>query len=159
MTEKTLDDSIWHGRIFRYVPLILCICLILIASTTNASSSNTSRFIRPLLEYLFPDISDATLIIYHGYIRKFAHFSEYGVLAFFAARAFWNSSKHLLRKYWHLFAFIVVLIVSLIDEVNQSFDVTRTGSVYDVLIDCFGGSMMISFMFIYRSYVNKKKEQ
>lgn len=143
--------SIWHGRIFRYVPLILCIGLILFASTTSASMSNTSRFIRPLLEFLFPNTPEATLIIYHGYIRKLAHFTEYAILAFFASRTFWHSSKKTLRKYWYLIAFIVVLLVASIDETNQSFDITRTGSIYDVLIDCSGGLVMISIMSIFYS--------
>jgi len=140
--------TIWYGRFIRYVPLILWICLILFASTTNASMSNTSRFIRPFLEFLFPDTSETTLIIYHGYIRKLAHFVEYGVLAFFASRAFWLSSKDTLRKFWYVTAFLFVVFIAGIDEFNQSFNPTRTGSIYDVLIDGTGGILMIIIVYI-----------
>lgn len=153
------NKSIWHGRVFRYVPLILCICLILFASTANASMSNTSRFIRPLLEFLFPNAPEATLIIYHGYIRKLAHFTEYAILAFLAARAFWQSRKDSLRNYWYLFAFLLVLAVASIDELNQSFDVTRTGSIYDVLLDCFGGITMILFILLIERIKDKFSRQ
>lgn len=152
---KHYQNKIWNGRIFRYVPLILCICLILYASTANASMSETSRFIRPFLEFLFPNTPDSTLIIYHKYIRKLAHFAEYAVLAFFASRAFWLSSKEFLQKYWYLFAFALVLSVASIDEINQSFDITRTGSIYDVMLDCFGGLSMILFILMIK-YVWKK---
>ncbi len=147
---KDSEKFIWHGRFFRYVPLVLCIGLILFASTTQASMSNTSRFIRPLLEFLFPNALESTLLIYHGYIRKFAHLAEYAVLAFFASRAFWLSSKKFLQKYWYLFSFLLVLIVASIDETNQSFNPTRTGSIYDVLLDCFGGVTMICFIYLYK---------
>ena len=92
----------WRGRIFRYAPLILWIGVVLFASTTMGSMSKTSRFFRPLLEFLFPNAPEETLLIYHGYIRKMAHLTEYGILAFWASRAFWNSSVRFLQKYWFL---------------------------------------------------------
>ncbi len=152
---KDKRKSIWHGYIFRYVPLILWVVLILYASTTNASMSETSRFMRPLLEFLFPNTPESNLIIYHKYIRKLAHLTEYAVLAFFASRAFWLSSKGFLREYWYLFAFSVVLLTASIDEINQSFDISRTASIYDVLLDCFGGVLMISFIFIVKNIWKK----
>ena len=103
MAEKKLQTSEWHGRILRYVPLILWIGVILFASTTQGSMSKTSNFIRPILEFFFPNATEENLIIYHAYIRKLAHFVEYAVLAFFASRAFWYSSIKLLQKYWYLF--------------------------------------------------------
>lgn len=121
--------------------------------------SNTSRFVRPLLEFLFPNASEATLIIYHGYIRKFAHFAEYAILAFFASRTFWLSSKGFFERYWYLFAFIVVLSVASIDEINQSFNPARTGSVYDVLLDCFGGLCMILFILAIKRIFQEKPEK
>lgn len=93
MAEKDLEKSVWHGRFFRYVPLLLWIGIVLFFSTTQASMSNTSLFVRPILIFLFPDASESTLLVYHGYVRKAAHFTEYAILAFFASRAFWHSSK------------------------------------------------------------------
>ncbi|NNF00142.1 MAG: VanZ family protein [Pyrinomonadaceae bacterium] len=144
----------WHGRIFRYVPLFVVIAMILFASTTQASMSKTSRIIRPLLEFLFPQTPEPTLVIYHGYIRKFAHFAEYAVLGFFASRAFWHSKKKSLRENWYLAAFALVLIVASFDELNQSFNPSRTGSVNDVLLDCFGGAFLIGSLMFYKKIGN-----
>jgi VanZ family protein len=146
--DKDPKNSMRHGRVFRYVPLILWIGLVLFASTTGASMSNTSYFVRPLLEFLFPDAPEATLLLYHGYVRKFAHFAEYAVLAFFAARAFRGSGKSFLRESRHLAALILVLAVASTDEINQSFNPTRTGSFYDVLIDLAGGIFMIILLLL-----------
>lgn len=148
----------WRGRIFRYAPLILWIGVIFYFSTRNASMSNTSRFIRPILEFLFPNASESTLVIYHAYIRKFAHFAEYAGLAFFASRAFWDSSQRFLQKCWYLAALFLVLLIASMDELNQSFDPTRTGSIYDVMIDAFGGSVMILVLLIFNFFRNKDKK-
>ncbi|MDQ3087877.1 MAG: VanZ family protein, partial [Acidobacteriota bacterium] len=138
-----LQKSKWRGRIIRYAPLLLWIAVILLASTMQGSMSNTSRFIRPLLIFLFPSAPEETLIIYHGYIRKFAHFAEYATLAFFASRAFRSSSIGIVRKYWFVFALGLVALIALIDEYNQSFNPARTGSIYDFLLDVSGGIFML----------------
>ena len=137
-------------RFFRYAPLVLWIGMILFLSTSQASMSNTSRFIRPLLEFLFPGASEETLILYHGYIRKLAHLTEYAGLAFWAFWAFSNSNLKNLRRLWFVFAFLLVLLIALIDETNQSYLTSRTGSIYDVLLDASGGLIMLIFLILYR---------
>lgn len=151
-----LEKSKRRGRILRYAPLILWAGAVFLASSTTGSMSNTSRIIRPLLEWLFPNTPEDILTVYHGYIRKFAHFFEYAVLAFLASRAFWSSSIDLLRRFWMIFAFLVVLTIASIDEYNQSFNTARTGSVYDILLDCTGGLTMILLISIYKNKTAKK---
>ena len=138
-----------RGRFFRYAPLILWIGVVLFASTGNASMAQTSRFIRPLLEFLFPHTPDDILQIYHDYIRKSAHFIEYAILAFWASRAFANSARPFLRKYRFIVSFLLVLLVASIDETNQSFNPSRTGSARDVLLDCAGGAFIILLFAIF----------
>ena len=150
MTEG--DISIWRGRFFRYAPLFLWVGLIFVLSSSVASMSETSRVIRPFLEFIFPHASDAALIVYHGYIRKIAHFVEYAVLAFWAARAFWNSSFKTIKSLWYLLAVGVVLVVAIIDEGNQSFTATRTGSLRDVLLDGSGGVIMTLLLLVYNRF-------
>ncbi len=129
---------------------------ILLASTTQASMSNTSRFIRPLLEFLFPNTPEETLILYHGYIRKLAHLSEYAILAFWASRAFWSSSVNFLQKYWFIISLATVFLVASIDEYNQSFNLLRTGSIYDVWLDVSGGLWMIMVLQVWRVFKARK---
>ncbi len=149
MNDK-LQKSKWRGRLFRYAPLLLWIGVIFYLSSSNGAMSNTSRFIRPLLEWLFPLMPEETLQIYHGYIRKFAHFAEYSALAFFASRAFWSSSIEIFRKYWFIFAFGLVVCIASIDEYNQSFNVLRTSSIYDVLLDASGGLTVVLLIWLFR---------
>ena len=109
--------------------------------------SHTSLIIRPILEWLFPEASPEAIALYHAYVRKFAHFTEYAILAFWARRAFRDSSKKFLRAKPYLASFTLVVVVAVIDEISQRFNATRTGSIYDVLLDISGGLAMIVFMF------------
>ena len=146
-------------RFFRYAPLLLWIGVIFLVSTTLGAMSNTSRFIRPILVFLFPNAPEETLIVYHTYIRKAAHFTEYAILAFLAARAFSGSSIKLQQKFWFVFAFVLVLFIALIDEMNQSFNTARTGSITDVLLDCCGGLTMIVLYYVYRCRKEREANQ
>jgi len=155
MRDITLSTANRRERIIRYAPLILWIGVIFFLSSGLGSATQTSRFIRPLLEFLFPGASEETLIIYHGFIRKVAHFTEYAVLGFLSSRAFWNSAARFLQKFWQLFGFIMIFSVAAIDEYNQSFTSTRSGSIYDVLIDLSGGLTMILLLVFYRFFNGK----
>ncbi len=125
--------------ISRYLPLILWMAFISFASTGNFSAGNTSRIIGPLVLWLFPDTSAESLLVIHGITRKMAHFAEYALLGILAARAFRGSPRPGVRERWFLFALILVVVYALADEYHQSFVPSRTGTIYDSLIDMAGG--------------------
>jgi VanZ family protein len=134
----------WRGRVWRYGPVLAWACFVLFASSSNFSASNTSRIIRPLLLWLFPDISESALAQVHFLVRKAAHFTEYALLALLAARAFRTSSRAALARRWLLASFALVASVALVDEYHQSFVPTRTGTVYDSLLDMAGGAAALA---------------
>lgn len=156
MTEIDLQKSKRRERIIRYAPLVLWIGLVLFLSTGQASMSNTSRFIRPFLEFLFPNASEKTFLVYHGYIRKLAHVTEYAILAFWACRAFSNSSRKFVRRFWFIISFVLVSLIASIDETNQSFLASRTGSITDVAFDASGGLAMIIIFYL---VINRRTRQ
>jgi VanZ family protein len=129
-----------RGRLWRYGPVLAWAAFVLFASTASFSASNTSRIIRPLLLWLFPDISEPSIQRVHFFVRKTAHFTEYAVLALLAARALHTSGLAALRRSWWLAAFALVAAVSLTDEYHQSFLPSRTGTIYDSYLDMTGGA-------------------
>lgn len=154
----TLKNKTRRGRLIRYAPLVLWAGVVLFASTGNASMAETSRFIRPLLHFLLPNAPEETLAVYHAYIRKCAHFTEYGLLGFFASRAFALSAIWFLRRFWYVFAFLFAALIASTDEYNQSFNPARTGSIYDVLLDCAGGlTIILTYYFSGKMIGNKEK--
>lgn len=132
------DTESRRGRVIRYAPLFLWLAVIFYLSSDNGSMPETSRFIRPVLQFLFPSATVETIDLYHGYIRKAAHFTEYAVLAFLAVRAFAGSSVPRLRAMRYAAPIVLATIVAMLDEANQSLGSTRSGSVWDVLLDITG---------------------
>jgi VanZ family protein len=84
----------------------------------------------------------------HFYIRKCAHFTEYAILALWAVRAFRRSTAVHLARFPYHFAFLVVVIVALLDEFNQRFISSRTSSIWDVVIDVAGGLFAIVVAYV-----------
>lgn len=137
-------------RFWRYAPLVAWMCLIFFASTNEFSGAQTSRIIRPLLLWLFPNISEERIGLVHFIVRKAAHFSEYAVFALLAARAFATSSQQILRRGFFYFALALIFLYSLSDEFHQSFVPSRTGTIYDSLIDTAGGLTALVIYTIWR---------
>lgn len=145
MSKQTLSRSVekinssTRRRLWRYGPLLLWIAFISFASTSEFSAANTSQIIRPLLLWLFPNLSEARLAVIHFLTRKAGHFTEYAALAFFASRAFITSSNSFIQRYWFRLGLLLVVIYAFLDEFHQSFVPSRTASVYDSAIDVAGG--------------------
>ena len=165
MISRTVNNSTrpadsprsgWRDRVWRYGPVVVWVGVIFFASTGSMSASNTSRIIRPLLLWLFPDITDASLLQVHFFVRKTAHFAEYAVLALLAARAFLTSSNEKLRRGWYAAAFALVAACALLDEYQQSFQPTRTGTIYDSFIDMSGGAAALALLSVWRTYRGRR---
>jgi VanZ family protein len=149
MSEQTVSG--WR-RLWQYGPLALWILFIWFASTAEFSAENTSAIVRPILLWLFPNLSEARLAAIHFLTRKAAHFSEYAVLAFLARRAFITSANEFLRRYWFQLSLLLVVCYALIDEFHQSFVPSRTASIYDSAIDVAGGlTVLLIFKFYFRN--------
>jgi VanZ family protein len=128
-----------NRRLLRYGPVVIWAAAIFIFSSGLFSGSNTSTFVRPLVQWVFPNISEAGLALVHGLIRKAGHFVEYAILALLFARAFRTSTRDFLGSHWFAVSLTFVAVYALTDEFHQSFVSSRTASIYDCLIDTAGG--------------------
>ena len=130
----------------RYLPLIAWLVFISFASSDNLNAGNTSRIIGPLILWLFPNTSPETLALVHFITRKIAHFTEYAILGFLAARAFRTSPHPAINRRWFLICIALVAVYALLDEYHQSFVPSRTASIHDSLIDMAGGLTVLIFI-------------
>jgi VanZ family protein len=133
--------EIWRERLVRYAPIILWIGVIFYLSSDNGSLTETSRFIGPLLHFLFPTAPEETIQAYHAVIRKSAHFFEYAVLALLVFRAMVLANVD--GKLRFVIPVAAAAIVSVLDELNQSFEASRSGSPWDVALDISGAVTMV----------------
>jgi len=130
----------------RYLPLIVWLVFIFFASSVNLNAGNTSRIIGPLILWLFPSTSPETLAVVNVITRKIAHFTEYAILGFLAARAFRTSPHPAINRRWFLICIALVAVYALLDEYHQSFVPSRTASIHDSLIDMAGGLTVLIFI-------------
>ena len=137
----------WRGRLIRFAPLFLWIVVIFFLSSNLGSTSHTSMFVRPILDFLFPNAPEEMLQLYHAYVRKAAHFTEYAILAFLAVWALGRSASGIMRTL--AVGLLIVVLVAALDEYNQSFSLSRTGSYVDVLLDISGGFTMLAILWMW----------
>jgi VanZ family protein len=131
------------GRFCKYwLPLILWMTVIFSASTRLGAPDNTSHFLRPLLHWLYPRMSEETFAQIHYFVRKTAHFVEYamlGVLVWRVVRFDAAFSGHsFLRQIW--FTLLFCMFYASTDEFHQKFVATREPAIHDVVIDTCGAS-------------------
>lgn len=124
----------------QYLPLVAWLAFIFFASSDSFNAGNTSRIIGPLVLWFFPHTSPETLATIHFITRKVAHFTEYAILGFLAARAFRTSSR------WFLISAILIVVYALLDEYHQTFVPSRTPSIFDSFIDMAGGISALIFV-------------
>ena len=149
MDNRPAAQQLALRRLGRYGPLILWIAFIAFASSGEFSSENSSRFVRPLLLWLFPTISEAQLAGIHFLTRKASHLAEYAILAFLARRAFAQSSRVFFRRRWFEVSLLLVVVCAFLDEFKQSFDPSRSASILDCFIDIVGG---LTVLYLFRIY-------
>lgn len=138
----------------RYFPLVAWLLFISFASSDSFNAGNTSRIIGPFIRWLFPGTTEETLAVIHLITRKAAHFIEYAILAYLAARAFRTSPRPALANRWFLASLALVVAYALLDEYQQRFVPSRTGSIYDSLIDICGG---LAALFTIRRFANRAR--
>jgi VanZ family protein len=118
--------------------------LIFSASTGVGRSENTSRIIGPILRWLYPHISNATVEQVQFVVRKFSHMTEYAILAGLLWRARRQPVPNDPRP-WQgaaaLFAWIVSALYAGSDEFHQHFVKGRDASVWDVMLDSTGAAL------------------
>jgi VanZ family protein len=122
-----------------WIPVILMMAVIFWMSSGTFSSDNTSRFIVPVIHFLFPGMQEASVELLHGLVRKAGHLTEYFILSFLLFRAFRGPSSKRWSLRWAVSAALVSAVYAFSDEFHQSFVSTRTASFIDVGIDTAGG--------------------
>lgn len=150
------DNSKRRGWFSLYAPFFLWIGVIFLLSSGSGSLSATSKFIRPLLLFLFPNSPEETIQLMHFYIRKAAHFTEYAILALLAMRAFTKGAVAWLKAHPYIFSILLVTAIALLDEFNQSFNPARTGSGWDSAIDISGGIVALAVWYLTTKLIERR---
>ena len=143
-----------------WLPVILGTTLIAFTSSSAFSAQHTSGPFRWIYEHLCGHVTNNQWGRIHTYMRKSCHFLGYAVFGLFWLRAWWLT---LPRARFLQDATLAVLgsgLVASADEFHQHFIPTRTGSPWDVLLDCSGALsvQLIAYIFL-RAFRPKKLDR
>src|SRR6516225_1093772 len=128
--ENSTPITDTDGHLRMWLPTILWLITLFILSTSSFSAANTSRIIEPILRFLLPGASAATIALLHGLIRKAAHFTNYGILFWILIRGPMAGRPYTALALCVCYAFL--------DEGHQILVLGRTPSLYDVALDSSG---------------------
>ncbi len=113
-------------RTLLWLPVIVWAAVILSSSNDSFSASESRGWLTTIFGREVP-------YAVNFMIRKTAHVVVYGILAALA----WRAEKRV------SVAMIVALFVAVADEYSQGMTRSRTGSVWDVLLDLFGATLAV----------------
>lgn len=132
-----------------WIPVAIGIGVIALESTELLSSKHTSGPLRWLWEALFGPVANARWEVIHHLVRKCGHFFGYGFIGVAWLRAWWMTlpRSHFLPD--AALALLGTSLVASLDEWHQSYLPNRTGSVWDVLLDCSGAIALQLVVYIY----------
>jgi VanZ family protein len=131
-----------------WLPVALGVGIIAIESTTLFGSEHTSGPFRWLYQELFGKVDDAQWGTIHFYLRKTGHFLGYGLLALAWLRAWWLTLPKSVFVTDALLALLGTAMTASADELHQTFLAGRTGTPWDVLIDCSGAITLQLLVYI-----------
>lgn len=144
-----------HHVLKAWIALILWLIVIAIESTTYLSSQNTSRFLYPVLHFLF-GIDYASFEPWHAFLRKCGHVFGYALLSILLFRA-WRETLPRMdggpwTPRWATIAVVGTALVASLDEWHQSYLPSRTGTIHDVILDTCAGvaAQLAIFLYYYR---------
>jgi VanZ family protein len=147
MWSNRRDLKFWFGA---WWPVAVGVAVIAMESTEYFGADRTSGPLRWIFQLLFGPVGDARWAVIHHYLRKSGHFLGYGAIGLAWLRA-WRMS--LPNAQFLTDAALALLGTGLLaswDEWHQGLLPNRTGSPWDVLLDCSGALIMLWMAYVSR---------
>lgn len=138
-------------------PVALCVAVVGVSSSPLFAADHTSGPFRAVYEALFGQVSNARWNVVHYYIRKTGHFTGYGCIGLAWLRAWWITLPHSRFLQDSTLALLGCALMASADEYHQTFLPDRTGSPWDVLLDCCGALTLQLVVYVLMRIARPKK--
>ena len=132
-----------------WLPVLLAVGVIALESTELFGSDHTSGPLRRLWEALFGPVGWQRWAQIHAIVRKTGHFTGYGLVGLSCLRAWWMTLPHSRFLHDSFLALGGTALIAAADEYHQTFLPNRTGSPWDVLLDCSGALALQLVVYVY----------
>lgn len=141
------------ARMKRWLMVVAWMLVIFGASSDMGASRNTSRFIGPIVRWLYPQITPSGLETVVFFVRKTAHVTEYAILSILIWRALTlgRPSSAGSAVSWKIAALSWALAAGYAasDEIHQMFVPSRTGHWHDVVLDSCGALLGVLICWVW----------
>ena len=120
-----------------WLPSAVWLGVIAVESTNLGSADYTGRILYPIFHFLF-NTDTKTFAAWHLVLRKIGHVVGYFILSVLLFRSWRASFPRLSTRWclqWATLALLCAVLVAAFDEWHQSYLPSRTGTVYDVVLD------------------------
>lgn len=154
MSSKERNFGFWASA---WWPVVVGIILISLESTELMGSDHTSGPLRAIFEAIFGHVSNAHWEVVHVVVRKSGHFLGYGFIGLAWLRAWWMTLPHSHFVPDALLSLLGTALVASTDEWHQTFLPNRSGSPWDVLLDCCGAIAVQLVVYIFMRVTRPKK--
>ena len=141
-------QGFWYW-VYVWLPVAVGIAIVALESTEGFGSNYTSGPLRRIFQFFFGHVSDPNWEIIHHLIRKTGHVIGYGFIGLAWLRAWWMTLPRSQFMPDALLALLGTALVASCDEWHQTFLPNRTGSPWDVLLDCTGAIVLQLAVYLY----------
>jgi VanZ family protein len=140
-----------------WLPVAIGVGVILLESSEHFGANHTSRPLRLIWEAIFGPVTNVRWDVIHFMFRKSGHLFGYGFIGVAWLRAWWMTlpQSHFLEDTF--LALLGTSLVASLDELHQSYLPNRTGSPWDVLLDCTGALTLQLIVYIYLRLLRPKR--
>jgi len=147
----------------QWIPALVWLGIITFESTDLLSSEHTGSILYAALTRLFGPINTFAFLEWHHYARKLGHVFGYAMLSYLLFRA-WRAtlprvSNPLWSISWASIACFMTALVASLDEWHQTFLPSRTGTLWDVLLDSSAalGAQVLIWIFLHNRTRNQEE--
>jgi VanZ family protein len=148
LDHRTHKRDAWYWA-SAWWPVLLSIAIVTTTSSVYFGAPYTSHPLRFLFQAFFGPVSDAEWETIHFVIRKSGHFIGYGFIGLAWLRAWWMTLRRSLCITNATLALLGCALTASCDEWHQSYLPDRTGSPWDVLLDCCGALTMLLLVYLF----------
>jgi len=136
-----------HGSVRHWIsawlPVAIGAAVIACESTVYFGADHTTGPFRAVWQWFFGFVPDERWETIHHLIRKTGHSVGYGTLGLVWLRAWCMTRLRAVYLTNALLALLGTALVAGCDELHQSFLPNRTGTPWDVLLDCTGAAVLM----------------
>lgn len=136
----------------RWAPAFVWMAVMVIASTDLGSTSASYGMLRPLLKWLYAEITEPDIYRINLLLRKLLHVIEFAILAILVWRAWERRPGSRRRGQGIALALGIAALFAAATETIQFFMKSRGASVYDVLLNISAACLGLVLLSIWRAF-------